>query len=121
MPTPWTGARSAGAYRSYEHRLQELEENPRATRLAGTKSCTVRQYLRVCTDNELESLPLRYVTVASFLVWFVDGQLGRTASMAGKKSHLKTSARLMGIPWLSESDEMKLKRVESELKKIHGK
>jgi hypothetical protein len=116
MHTLSTGIKLVDSSATYVAQLRALEENPRALRLAATKATTLRQYLGVCGDHGLECLPLRYVTVALFLVWFVREQKGRTATMAAKKSHLKTTAELMDVAWLSKQDIARLAAIEKELR-----
>jgi hypothetical protein len=99
-----------------ERQLRKWEEHPQARRLAGVKAQTLKQYLALCGKNDLSFLPFRYVTVALFLVWFVGEQKGRTASMATKKSHLKTSAEALGIDWLPLQDVNRLAVVEKGLR-----
>ena len=57
-----------------------------------------------------------FTTVAMFLVWFVDKRNCQTALMSGKKSHLKTSAEILGLPWLSSPDKMRTKIMKDKLR-----
>jgi hypothetical protein len=54
---------------------------------------TQKQYMRFCGREEIQGIPASVMSVSAFLVWFVEKQKGKTASVRGKLSQLRCASR----------------------------
>lgn len=86
----------------------------RVKRLAATQ----RQYLEFCEREGLCPDPASAVSVSCFLVWFVEKQKGKTASVPGKLSQLRCASREFnkGRELLTVSEELDVAEIVKVLR-----
>lgn len=74
---------------------------------------TQKQYLAFCEGEGIPAEPASALSVSCFLVWFVEKQKGRTASVRGKLSQLRCASREFnsGRELLTMSDELEVAKI----------
>jgi hypothetical protein len=88
---------------------------PAGARNDQRKHATVVAYLSWCWGQGMGAVPFVFANVGGFLVAWVQGLRGSTASIHTKLSHLKTSGDVRGIEWMVQSDRMLLSELIKDL------
>ena len=100
----------------WSNRLKAVEDAAAGQAKVKRRTAAVVAYEGFCARASLAAWPVSYEAVAGFLVDFVSRQNGGTASLANIKSGLKTYCDHGGIGWLSASEQLRVREVETNLK-----
>ena len=94
---------------------RQIERAPCHARTNNARESSFLKYLLFCEGKEVRPEPAVFCVIAGFLIAFVVGLSGKTASLRNKLSHIRVSFVERKWEWLDGTDQRSLSKVVEAL------